>query len=259
MTPNPILKVLFTFKKFGVKSLLIGGQACIIYGAAEFSRDSDFVVFCDTENLTKLKKALAALKTKNIYVPPLKKEFLDKGHACHFRCYAKPVKNLRIDILSKLRGCEDFEKLWERRFTVKVSKNKTIEVIGLDDLAQSKKTQRDKDWLMHNRLVENDILLTKKASAKKIKWWLYECRDSNILIKLANENKNLARGYAVKRPLLRTAIKKDIQRLNKLLHNEEQLEREKDRKYWQPLIKELEILRHTSYKNSCAEKFEGAD
>ena len=244
MTQNPILKVLFTFKKFGVKSLLIGGQACIVYGAAEFSRDSDFIIFCDSENIAKLKKALSELKARNIYVPPLKKEFLDKGHACHFRCYAEDIKNLRIDILARLRGCDNFEELWKRRYTVNLPHNKIIEVIGIEDLVQSKKTQRDKDWLMLKRLVENDMILTHKPTIEKIKWWLYECRDSNKLIELANKNKDLVRECAKKRPLLAVALKKDIKKLEKLLHKEELMEREKDKKYWQPLIKELETLRH---------------
>ena len=64
MTLNPILKVLSTFRKYKVKSLLIGGQACIIYGAAEFSRDSDFVILCDDENLNYLNEALKALKAE---------------------------------------------------------------------------------------------------------------------------------------------------------------------------------------------------
>lgn len=248
MTPTPIPKVLFTFQKFGVKSLLIGGQACIIYGAAEFSKDSDFVVFCDTENLAKLKKVLRLLKAKNIYVPPLKKEFLEIGHACHFRCYAEPVKNLRVDIIGKLRGCDDFENLWERRVTIKPSQNKIIEIIGLEDLVQSKKTQRDKDWLMLNRLVENDMVSTPKPSLKKIKWWLCECRNSNRLINLVNENKDLAKECTAKRPLLKMALKKDIKQLEKLLHKEELSEREKDKEYWRPLRRELEILRHKRRK-----------
>ncbi|OIN98813.1 hypothetical protein AUJ66_00195 [Candidatus Desantisbacteria bacterium CG1_02_38_46] len=244
MVQNPILKVLFTFQKFGVKSLLIGGQACIIYGAAEFSRDSDFVIFCNSENLAKLKKALRFLKARNIYLPPLKKEFLEKGHACHFRCYDKSVKNLRVDVISKLRGCDDFQKLWERRFSVRFSRNRTIEIIGLQDLAQSKKTQRDKDWLMLNRLIENDIFTTRKLSLEKIKWWLYECRSSSKLIELARKNIDLAKECSIKRPLLKVAFKKDIPKLEKLLQNEELLEREKDRKYWELLRKELEMLRH---------------
>lgn len=246
MIQNPILKVLFTFRRFGVKSLVIGGQACIIYGAAEFSRDSDFIVFCEPENLAKLKKALRALKAKNIYFPPLKREFLEKGHACHFRCYEASVKNLRVDVIAKLRGCESFDKLWERRFTVKFPQNRTIEVISLEDLGQSKKTQRDKDWLMHDRLVDIDMLLTKKPTAQKIKWWLTECRDSHKLIRLAIENKELAKEVMAFRPLLKAALKKDIFRLQNLLKKEELLEREKDRTYWLPLRKELELLRHSA-------------
>ena len=118
MTPNPILKVLSTLKKFRVKSLLIGGQACIIYGAAEFSRDSDFIILCTQKNLKCLQKALEVLKAKLIYVPPLEVDYLKRGHACHFRCTAKDVKGLRIDVISKLRGCETFEKLWKRKNTV---------------------------------------------------------------------------------------------------------------------------------------------
>ena len=95
MTPNPILKVLFTLKRHNTKCLLIGGQACIIYGAAEFSRDSDFVILSTHENLKRLQKALNALKAEPIYVPPLESKYLERGHACHFRCNVKDVKRLR--------------------------------------------------------------------------------------------------------------------------------------------------------------------
>jgi hypothetical protein len=244
LTQNPILKVLFTFQKFEVECLLIGGQACIIYGAAEFSRDSDFVVFCESENLTKLEKALQSLKAKNIYIPPLEKVFLDKGHACHFRCYDMSVKNLRIDILSKLRGCDDFDKLWERRFTVKLPDKKIVDVISLKDLVQSKKTQRDKDWLMLDRLIETDMGIVQKPKDSKIKWWLFECRNSDKLIELAKRYKLLCEECAKKRPLLTASLQKDGTKLQELLYNEQQLEKNKDKKYWQPLIKELETLRH---------------
>lgn len=243
MTANPILKVLFIFRKFDVKSLLIGGQACIIYGAAEFSRDSDFIILCDTSNLNRLRKALAALKARRIYYPPLKKGYLERGHACHFRCGAASVKNLRIDVLARLRNCDPFEKLWRRRLTVRIL-GKTIDVIGLEDLVRSKKTQRDKDWLMLNRLVNNDIMMTLKPSPGKISWWLNECRDTGQLIKLAANYKKVVRAVALKRPLLKAVLKTQRKKLEKLLRCEELREREKDRQYWQPLIKELETLRY---------------
>lgn len=245
MTPNPILKVLSIFSKHNVKSLLIGGQACIIYGAAEFSRDSDFVVLCDPENLKHLKKALIALKTKSIYVPPLKEEYLQRGHACHFRCSEKDVKNLRIDVMSQLRGCDPFDILWQRKNTVSLKNKLVINIIGLEDLVQSKKTQRDKDWYMLKRLVENDILLHKKnAGLKKVRWWFEECRSPEMIMQLTKKYPAIAKESLMKRPLISSAMDADLQKLKLKLHEEELAERQKDIEYWAPLKKELEKLRH---------------
>ncbi|MFH1245495.1 MAG: hypothetical protein V1662_03340 [Candidatus Omnitrophota bacterium] len=249
MTLNPILKVLSTFQKHRVKSLLIGGQACIIYGAAEFSRDSDFVVLCAQDNLERFKKALKALKAELIYVPPLEADYLERGHACHFRCNAEDVRKLRIDVMSKLRGCEPFEKLWERKKTISLKGGAKINVIGLNDLVQSKKTQRDKDWLMLKLLVENDIVLNKNNPAsERIKWWFLESRNVQSLINLAKVYPEIAQKSVAKRPLLSSLINLDIQELNSHLQEEELTERRKDIEYWAPLKKELETLRH--YKNS---------
>jgi len=44
LDPNPIHKVLSTFQSCKVGALLMGGQACVFYGAAEFSRDTDFTI-----------------------------------------------------------------------------------------------------------------------------------------------------------------------------------------------------------------------
>lgn len=41
MTLNPILKVLSSIQAHRVRALLVGGQACVFYGAAEFSRDAE--------------------------------------------------------------------------------------------------------------------------------------------------------------------------------------------------------------------------
>lgn len=245
MTQNPILKALSTFKKHKVKSLLIGGQACIIYGAAEFSRDSDFLVLCNDKNLKQLQKALNALKAELIYVPPLEAEYLERGHACHFRCKAKDVQNLRIDIISKLRGCEPFEKLWERRNKVKLKGNGIVNIIGLFDLVQSKKTQRDKDWLMLKRLVEDDIISNKdNPSEEKIRWWFLETRSAETLVSLAKKYPEIAKECVNERPLLSYAVSLDLKVLNSKLYEEEAMERQKDIEYWAPLRKELETLRH---------------
>ena len=59
LTPNPILKVLSELNRSRVRYLLMGGQACVLYGGAEFSRDTDIVILADAENLDRLSAALA--------------------------------------------------------------------------------------------------------------------------------------------------------------------------------------------------------
>lgn len=47
MIPSPIRKALSTIRKHQVAHLLMGGQACVLYGAAEFSRDLDLALLLD--------------------------------------------------------------------------------------------------------------------------------------------------------------------------------------------------------------------
>ena len=71
MIPNPIRKVLSSMREHHVQCLLMGGQACVLYGAAEFSRDTDLAILSSEANAERLRKALGALeaevrKTKNV-------------------------------------------------------------------------------------------------------------------------------------------------------------------------------------------------
>lgn len=115
MTPSPIGKVLSTFRKHRVRALLMGGQACILYGAAEFSRDVDVAIAADEKNLTRLRHALAELRAEPVFVPALSPEVLLQGHACHFRLKDPEARGIRIDVMSVMHGCDPFEELWKRR------------------------------------------------------------------------------------------------------------------------------------------------
>ncbi len=95
MTQSQIPKALSTFLKHKVKALLIGGQACILYGATEFSRDIDLVVMISPENLEDLTMALQELEAERVFYPGLSEDVLLRGHACHFRCHREDIKGLR--------------------------------------------------------------------------------------------------------------------------------------------------------------------
>lgn len=159
MIPNPIHRALSSIQKSGARTLLMGGQACVLYGAAEFSRDLDLCVLADPANLELLRSALADLQAEVIAVPGFDQRFLEKGHAIHFRCHREEVAGVRVDLMSRLRGVDSFEALWERRSTMQWQ-GEEIEALSLPDLVKAKKTQRDKDWPMIRRLLEQDYFRT---------------------------------------------------------------------------------------------------
>ena len=104
MSLSPIARVLSTIRERRVQSLLMGGQACILYGAAEFSRDADLTVFAPRDNLENLTEALAALAAEVVAVPPFEIEYLERGHAVHFRCRDPDLHGIRLDIMTRMRG-----------------------------------------------------------------------------------------------------------------------------------------------------------
>ena len=244
MILNPIHKALLTFRNCSARFLLMGGQACILYGGAEFSRDLDFSIGVDTDNLAAVRSALAALEAERVFVPELDEHALRRGHACHFRCHADGVEELRIDLMAKMRGCPDFDALWERRSVVKLPEIGEIGLLSLPDLIQAKKTQREKDWPMIRRLIETDVAQNgENAGPEKVVFWLRECRTPALLVQLARQYAGACRKAAEYRPLLIAALEQNMSELESLLLKEEMDEREKDREYWRPLREELEQWR----------------
>jgi hypothetical protein len=74
LSPSPIGKVLSILRKHRVRALLMGGQACILYGAAEFSRDIDIAVLAEAKNLTRIQRALDELQTDGSFYSHLRGE-----------------------------------------------------------------------------------------------------------------------------------------------------------------------------------------
>lgn len=93
----------------------MGGQACVLYGAAEFSRGLDITLLASPENLARLGNALADLQAERIAVPPFELEYLERGHAVRFRCHRPDADGMRIDVMSRMRGVAPFPELWDRR------------------------------------------------------------------------------------------------------------------------------------------------
>jgi hypothetical protein len=245
LIPNPILKVLSTLSCHTVRHLLIGGQACVFYGAAEFSRDCDVVVLADEDNFKNLNAALAELQAECIAIPEFKAEYLLRGHAVHFRCQHPDVHGLRIDVMCKLRGCDPFEQLWERRTTIHDPDTHAVyEVLAIEDLVRAKKTQRDKDWPMIRRLVEAHYDENQDDhNEAMVQFWLRESRTPSMLSSLLQRFPDKIATVATARLWLPSLDATNLKQIEQALRQEEDTERQADEEYWSPLKEELVQLR----------------
>ena len=223
----------------------MGGQACVFYGAAEFSRDCDIVILSDKANLDRLASALEELQAECIAIPEFKPEYLARGHAVHFRCQHPDAKNIRLDVMTRMRGCDEFEQRWQRRTSIDDPNAGVVyELLSIEDLVKAKKTQRDKDWPMIRRLVEaHHRQFSHEPTPAIIRFWLRELITPDLLQQVALENRELLPLVAVFRPWLMTVDLNDVGAVEGELDSEKEKERFLDVAYWRPLKQELADLR----------------
>lgn len=228
----------------------MGGQACILYGGTEFSRDTDLAVLAEPDNLRLLQAALGELQAEVVAVPQFEAKYLEMGLAVHFRCRHPDADKQRVDVMSKMRGVDAFPVLWSRRTTL-ASEDETVEVMALPDLIRAKKTQRDKDWPMIASILEVHYHRNRDEPAPaRIEFWARELRTPSSLLQVALRfPADCARLVSV-RPLLSAALAGDKAAVTSGLKAEEEAERAADRVYWAPLRKELERLRTQARKQS---------
>jgi hypothetical protein len=245
LIPNPIRRVLSSIEERRVRALLMGGQACVLYGAAEFSRDTDLAILASPANLKRLAAALHDLRAQVIAVPPFEAKYLRRGHAVHFRCRQAEAAGMRVDVMTKMRGVAPFSSLWSRRTSLTLPDGTRCEVMGLPDLVQAKKTQRDKDWPMVRRLIEAHYFQNRgKATTAQVRFWLRELRTPELLVETALRWPAAWSAQKRHRQLLADARPGRELRLAEGLAREERAERLADARYWAPLKAELERLRH---------------
>lgn len=249
MSRNPTLKVLSTCDRHNVAALLMGGQACVLYGAAEFTRDTDFVVDADEANLSRLRSALDVLSAKTVDVPELAADVLRRGHACHFRSNLLSPRGWRIDIMSCMRGCDEFSELWKRRNRARIPGFGQVSVLGVEDLVRAKKTQRDRDWPMIARLVESDYIgCGSRPPRSRVGFWLLEARTADLLSVLVRRFRATAGNLASARPAIQAALDNDPDGVRAALIEEQAREQAADRAFWKPLRNELRNWRRQRRK-----------
>jgi predicted nucleotidyltransferase len=136
----------------GLDFVIVGGFAAITHGSSYLTRDVDICAVLTSENVARLRAALADWNPKH-RMTPQRLSFRD------FPPADQPVNNLYlqtdmgvVDILSSILGVGDFERLKQNAETVEID-GRNYRVMSLTDLITAKETLgREKDLLTAKEL-----------------------------------------------------------------------------------------------------------
>ena len=221
-TSTILVRLFSILNDVGLQCLLIGGQACVIYGAKTSTVDLDITILSTNINLAKLKNALEVLEAKpSLASVPLDAALLTRGHSLHYYCGKSGFDNIRFDILGTLPRLQAFSNIWQRRFDFVSDSGVTIPVLSVPDLILSKKTGRIKDTADITALVNAHFVMNHlEPDENDIRLWLTEAREVDVLQMFAEKFPSEARKLAKERPLLKHVISGDIAALKVALIEE---------------------------------------
>lgn len=251
-----IKKFFLALNKSDIKYMLISGQATVLYGAATFSEDIDLWVAPESENWRKFIRTLQKVGAR-VYkaTPPLKTEFLERGHGFHFEFPALSEEPLWfLDVMGIVPRLGPFPKAWQNVEFHETEWGK-IPVMGLRDLVEIKKTRRLADYTIISNLVQNEYerICLDKIKDADWKWLLSNSFEVEDIIYYLERHKKARRlGRVLPRKCLVYCLKlindqerseKNIFSASKEISLEIEKLRQADRIYWQQIINELKELK----------------
>jgi hypothetical protein len=233
-------------KKPGVKHLILGGQAAVAYGASQFTQDADLWVEPTARNLIRLRKALAVLHARPRLLPPLELRHLKRGHGIHF-ILPHGNESFYIDLLGKPPRVDSFAKAW-RDATIVNWRSLSIRIIDVRRLVDTKKTNREQDYLAIQRLAElvyHQTPRNSKLQTKALNWLLNELRTPRLLKAVARRWPGAKTALRkISRPAaLLAAANASLSEIQTALDEEKAKYQQANLDYWKPLLKELRQLK----------------
>ena len=242
----PFERVLRAFEEAGVRHLIIGGQAAVAYGASQFTQDADFWIEPTASNLARLRHALTALNAKPRFLPPLELRHLKRGHGIHF-IFHHGNEAFYIDLLGKPPRVDSFAGAWSDAMILNW-RGLQIHIMDVRRLVDTKKTNREQDYIAIQRLAEHVYRQTRREPKHRkaaLEWLLAELRTPRYLKTVARRwpgaktaLKNTSRPAA-----LLAAENAGAAEIQAALDEEKSKYQKANLDYWKPLLKELRQIK----------------
>lgn len=161
---NIYLDLTGTFNEGRLRAILSSGQAVVLHRLAIMSKDGDWIVREDDETTDHILHCLDRLGARYRFGAPFEKRWLAGGWSSHFE-FTSGSMRVRTDFVSRPPriSTERLGRIWSEM------EKKDPPFVSLEDLAELKKTNREKDYVILGDLarrmtaIENKIRYSRSA------------------------------------------------------------------------------------------------
>ncbi|MEW6667902.1 MAG: hypothetical protein AB1512_22050 [Thermodesulfobacteriota bacterium] len=216
---NIYLRLTGEFNSGQLRAILAGGQAVVLHRVALMSKDGDWILREDQQTMGHVLSVLGGYGARYRFGAPLDVRWLSGGWSAHLEFHWEGLR-VRTDFLTRPPRLteEALMRMWEE------AERRDSSFAGVRDLAEMKKTNREKDYVvigeLARRMVDPDDQILYSRSARD-------------LIRLGEEHPQRLRQLAGRRPVLeyvkqgRVALEAalDRERRDSIRANEERLAR----------------------------------
>lgn len=241
LTMNIYLELTQRFNAGQLRAVLSGGQAVVLHRLAIMSKDADWILREDEDTMRHVLSVLKEYGAHYRFGAPLDIRWLSGGWSAHLEFSWKGLR-VRTDFVTRPPRLDSdaLQRLWREQW------GRDIAFVNARDLAELKKTNREKDYVVIGEIARRMENLDDQL--------LYS-RSARDLIRLAQEHPDRVKALSQKRPVL-LAVPKGLEELEsaldaerrKLIHaNEERLAKymsasEAWAGIWPDIAKEIEGL-----------------
>jgi hypothetical protein len=235
---NVYLDLTEEFNRGRLRAVICSGQAVVLHRLAVASKDGGWILREDEKAVEHVRRRLARHGARYRFGAPLDVRWLSRGWSSHFE-FRRSALRVRTDFFTRPPRITParLRRLWAEQ------QGRDLPFVGPVDLAEMKKTDREKDYP-----VIGELARLMDAPGDR----LLQSRSARDLADLAAAHPDLARRLAKRRPILRRlsvgreAIEAalDAERRDAMRENERRLERfaraaEKWRHAWPSVEREI--------------------
>jgi len=202
---NIYIKLTKEFNRGRVRTIICSGQAAVLHQLAVMSKDGDWIVREDEESLNYILEVLSSFQARYRFGAPLDIRWMKGGWSSHLE-FCSPEMRVRADFFTRPPRffSTDLIRLW------KENESSALPFINLKELAELKKTNREKDYV-----IIGEIARLMKDPMEQL---LYS-RSALDIINLAQEYPGLVQEAMKQRPLLEKFLE-GREKLEELLDKE---------------------------------------